>query len=309
MSTACNSSLQMARLSMCPAAAWLDLSSQPLIEHSALHRLGRPLTMVNVGANKGYNVAAFLQLFHARASPAPTNAAWHAALLREPSRVRYACGLCNSCRAPPPRARHHVRVEVHAVELVGSNARTLRRLFRAFGVPGAAHHLALSNFSGISTYAPQSAVGLEHIELGSRGGAARAEQVRVDTLDAFAAKQGLEEIALLSIDAEGQDALVLEGAEGMLSTRRVAIVEFEYVGRGFWRQSHEQRRSLLDVLAKLAGHGYSCFWQANNGRLASVEPGLRFGCRYDFRFRSNLLLERAPPQRLLRVCVEGEQGT
>ncbi|KAL3915947.1 MAG: hypothetical protein SGPRY_007024 [Prymnesium sp.] len=192
--------------------------------------------MVNVGANKVSDEARF----HAGASRVPSSSAWHASLLGGPRRVRYGCGLCNACRSPPPKSRRHVPVVVHAIEMVRVNFEALERLFKAFDVPGIAHHLAISNFSGVAEHARATSVGLEHIELdlvpGSR---TRKQPVRVDTLEHFALEQGIKSIALLSIDAEGQDALVLEGAQRMLWARQIDILEFEFVERGFWRHAGE----------------------------------------------------------------------
>eukprot|EP00326_Haptolina_ericina_P009373 CAMPEP_0181226338 /NCGR_PEP_ID=MMETSP1096-20121128/32203_1 /TAXON_ID=156174 ORGANISM="Chrysochromulina ericina, Strain CCMP281" /NCGR_SAMPLE_ID=MMETSP1096 /ASSEMBLY_ACC=CAM_ASM_000453 /LENGTH=147 /DNA_ID=CAMNT_0023319673 /DNA_START=113 /DNA_END=556 /DNA_ORIENTATION=- len=138
--------------------------------------------MINVGANKGYNVAEFVQRFHAQGSGPSSNAVWHAALLKDSRRVRYGCGMCNACRnARGPRVRHHEAIDVHAIEMVVLNAKALQRLFAEFHVPGTVHHLALSNYSGIATYGSATAVGLEHFEL-DKG---TNNRVRVQTLDRF----------------------------------------------------------------------------------------------------------------------------
>ena len=53
----CNASLAVAKHSGCPSGRWQDAIA-PLLVAS---RTAANLTLVNVGANKGYNVAEFLQ--------------------------------------------------------------------------------------------------------------------------------------------------------------------------------------------------------------------------------------------------------
>jgi hypothetical protein len=97
---------------------------------------------------------------------------------------------------------------------------------------------------------------------------------------------------LLSVDTEGQDALVLEGARTLLASRRVTVLEFEFIGRGFWRLDHPEQRRRKHVLEALEGFGYRCFWQgeqhAAGGRLAHANG--RYWCdAFQFRARSNLV--------------------
>ena len=162
----CNKSVLVAKHSGCPSSRWQDTVA-PIV--TSLAPPGANLTFVNVGANKGYNVAEFLQRYHHRGA-APSSVAWHTELMQagvdQKLRVRYGCGLCNVCKARPPRAKQHLSVSVHAVEMVQANARALRRLFTSFRVPGQVHHLAMSNYTGEARYRSAPAVGLEHYELG-----------------------------------------------------------------------------------------------------------------------------------------------
>jgi hypothetical protein len=319
MADHCNASLRIAKRSGCPSAAWQDAIA-PLLARSHQGNL----TLVNVGANKGYNVAEFLQRFHSpRLQPARklTSTAWHTELLRADAykrgvRVRFGCGLCNACRAPPPRARFNVPVDVHAVEMVRLNAQALRNLFAAFHVPGAVHHLAMSNFSGTATYRAATQVGLEHYELGKDVDKFRSESVPCATLDDFATRQlrprqlvpaeprgggggaargdDGPRIDLLSIDAEGQDALVLEGAAELLRRRAVGVLEFEYIMRGYWRADKgRDQRLLADVLARLETFGYACYWQGESGQLAHASGA--YWCEaFAFRLRANLVCAHRP---------------
>ena len=303
-SSACNASLEVAKRSGCPAGRWQDVIA-PLLASTAK---GRNLTFVNVGANKGYNVAEFMQRFHFQRYIL-TSPAWHEELMKSsPSkgvRVRFGCGLCNACKARPPRAKLHRPVEVHAIEMVRLNANALQRLFGVFKIPGTVHHLAMSNYSGIAEYRQAGAIGLEHFELGKDVTKYKSERVGCLTLDNFASMHlpppkrsflgvASPRIDLLSVDAEGQDALILEGAEELLSKRSVAVLEFEYIMRGYWRYDKgADRRHLGDVLARLEKFGYRCYWQGESGSLAHAS-GPYWCDAFAFRLRSNLVCSHRP---------------
>ena len=319
-SSACCAALAVAKHSGCPAGRWQD-EIAPLLA-AARQETAANLTYLNVGANKGYNVAELLQRYHKRGAGPRNSEAWHRELLKgnpKGMRVKYGCGLCNPCKHPPPSVRYHVPVEVHAIEMVDVNAAALRRLFGAFGVPGTVWHLATSNYSGSANYRAAPYVGLEHYELGK----GTNRQVACSTLDAFAAsrlRQG-QTIDLLSIDVEGQDALVLEGARGLLSSRRVSVLEFEFIARGFWRKDHPEQRRLAPVLESLEAFGYRCFWQgeehAASGRLAPAS-GPHWCDAFQFKGRANLVCSHLPsvlrifdrlsimskPIRLLQTALE-----
>ena len=306
----CNSSILVAKRSGCPSSRWQDAIAPLLVQQHSLAAIGN-LTFVNIGANKGYNVAEFLQRYHHRGGrAAPSSEAWHMELMKAGTeqrlRVRYGCGMCNACHSRPPRAQQHVPVNVHAVEMVKANARVLRRLFSAFRVPGTVHHLAMSNYSGMARYRAAPSIGLEHYELGKDVDKYRSEHVRCATLDEFAmlhlgwargapqlASRQLPLVDLLSVDVEGQDALVLEGATELLRAKAVAVLEFEFIGRGFWRPDHQDQRLLRDVLRKLESHGYHCFWQGESGTLAPAS-GPYWCDTFQFRIRSNLVCSHLP---------------
>ena len=63
----------------------------------------------------------------------------------------------------------------------------------------------------------------------SRAAAAEVprETVHVTTLDAFAVEHGVERIDFLKIDTEGFDLAVLQGAEQLLTSRAISLVQVE----------------------------------------------------------------------------------
>lgn len=93
-----------------------------------------------------------------------------------------------------------------------------------------------------------------HHSLGDIGASATMGTVTVETqtLDAFAASRGIENVALLKIDVEGFEPEVLNGAAALLSEKRIANILFEWSPR-FYRQ----RAIAPDLpLSILRGHGY-----------------------------------------------------
>lgn len=92
----------------------------------------------------------------------------------------------------------------------------------------------------------------------------------------------------MSIDAEGWDALVVEGMARMLRERRVELLEFEYKKSGYWvHNDPAERRSLSTLVASLGSQGYTCFWQVHD-RLLRV-TGQCWSLAYEGAGWSNLL--------------------
>jgi FkbM family methyltransferase len=82
------------------------------------------------------------------------------------------------------------------------------------------------------------------------------------TVDQVLQREGLREIDVLKIDAEGHDLDVLEGAKGALAGRRVALILFEY--NNFWPALREGRNSLQHAADWLHGMGYVCYLEGKN---------------------------------------------
>lgn len=58
----------------------------------------------------------------------------------------------------------------------------------------------------------------------------QTEEIRLDTLDAFCAGQGIDRIHFLKLDVEGHELSALKGAARMLSEGRVDLIQFEFGG-------------------------------------------------------------------------------
>ena len=322
----CARALSIAQRSRCPSSNWKAQSmSRSLLREQ---KGGRPLVYVNVGANKGFAVAEFLQRFHDDGGSAPSNAAWYKAIRAIKPSGMFQCGMCSACKDEPPPIgdRYNVSVRVYAFELLKGNHWLLTKLFERYRVPGVAVNAAVSNYTGTAwaptgvrtgqewssaemgeaakslrstggghaTASVQASGNAAGVTLAGRG-AARARKLRLApvpslTIDGWAASEEVARIDWLSIDAEGWDALILEGAASLLAARRVEILEFEYHSKGMWAATMPltDRRDLKRVLSMLHGHGYTCFWQGDDGQLAQASGGAWCNS-FEWRGHSNLV--------------------
>jgi FkbM family methyltransferase len=131
---------------------------------------------------------------------------------------------------------------------------TFARLSAALGDNGrvSLQQAALSDRSGMSAlnvFGDGAGRNSLHRSLGSA--AAATEEITVITLDEYADRSGLSEIALLKVDTEGHDLAVLRGARKLITDRRIAVIQFEYN----WRWI-EARSYLSDAFSLLGPAGY-----------------------------------------------------
>lgn len=188
------------------------------------------------------------------------------------------------------------RSQVHAFEPHPVTYGRLATRARELGF--AAHNLALGAQPGrLALYDYAGSSGTQHAsvyaDVISRlhdGGEPVAHDIAVDTLDAFAERQGIARIDLLKIDTEGHELQVLNGARGLIASGALDVVHFEFnemnvVSRVFLRDFFDVLpgfrlyRMLPDGLAPLgAYHARRCeiFAYQNivalraDGRLASL---------------------------------------
>jgi len=239
----CNTTLALARASFCPAPDWQRTVAPVLLG------MARSVQLINVGANKGYAVNAFLQQYLPgwrssnrawfdvlRAGNASAwsksgghsfhNGSWHS--------WHPLCGVCAPCVAGdlPPAAtdlmgnESRVAVSVIAAEMMAPTARLLQRVFARLRVPGTVLHVAVSDRKGNASTPSLAAnqAGVEFATVGAAGprparssGMSVVKQTTVDAIleghrGASAAQAGA--YIVLSVDTEGLDALVLRGASG-----------------------------------------------------------------------------------------------
>jgi FkbM family methyltransferase len=76
--------------------------------------------------------------------------------------------------------------------------------------------------------------------------------VRVETIDTYCHKHGIDSISLLKIDAQGYDLHVLKGARRMLDARRIKLYSCEAI----FEKMYEGQATLRDLLAFADQVGY-----------------------------------------------------
>ena len=78
-----------------------------------------------------------------------------------------------------------------------------------------------------------------------------AEEISITTLDSYVMESSIGHLALVKVDTEGHDLAVLRGASGLLASRRISVVQFEYNHRWVFSRSF-----LSDAFELLEPHGY-----------------------------------------------------
>jgi len=239
--------------STCPSSRW-HTNVAPLLASPSM-------VYVTVGANKGFGIADFLQRY---AALPVDNSRWHDLLQRYECR-RLCCGVCRACvEHKPPAVAGTRSVRVEAFEMQHNTSVMLRRVLEAAVPAGAAvratvHESAVSNGSGTVYINPRGKSGVEN-QRASFVRQSRTEPRQSISLDDFFAEHLPEtRVQVLSIDTEGFDGLVLQGAAAALRARRIDVLEFEYLGKGRWQGS------LAQTLSALGDAGYACFWAGNGG--------------------------------------------
>ena len=106
------------------------------------------------------------------------------------------------------------------------------------------HPTALSNESGKAKfYSNGDAAGVN--SLSSVSGPC-TETVVMGTLDEFLQRENIEPVAMIKIDTEGFDSLVLRGAGACLARGAVEVVQFEYNWR--WLLNHACLRDVFELI-------------------------------------------------------------
>ena len=261
-SPACHADpLQIAAYSTCPSGLWHERIA-PLLA-------APDMVMLNIGANKGYNIVEFMQRY-SRTHRNLTHQRWYAKLMRNGCAAQ-CCGVCASCKASRIVQQASARVQLHAFELQPANAALLRKMTAS--LPVTVHSTAVSNVSGVVYTASAVKPGSESVGiLGRTGSADRMRRSGIErpvtTVDSWMRVHGVPRAHFVSIDTEGEDPLVLFGMKDALADKRVDVVEFEYNRK--WKAVLKSPRPLAPVVDWMLQKGYLCFWQGNKGALAQM---------------------------------------
>lgn len=281
---------RMMPVSGCPRVSWEEEVAAAVPRASPQY--------INVGANKGYNAASFLGLWSRHRIG---NKDWHHAILlyartqNVPLRASVACGMCKACNTPLAREHGRRGGHAHLLDLSPSNFGLLSWLVAHFNLSDAVrvHELGASNASGSAMLRADKIVGAEDLSLGAGAkGQHSMKAVPIVRLDDFLSAHGISHPYHISIDAEGWDSLVLEGLQSSLSRRRVALLEFEYSGAGYWSAAHSEARTLERTLSWLDSMSYRCFWQARHALIPATRPCWR--AEFETHSWSNLVCAHEP---------------
>lgn len=304
MAAACHAeALDIGRHSNCPSDLWHDRAA-PLLAASASSRDG--LVMLNIGANKGFNLAEWMQRY---TNADVSNKQWHKLMMNkaEPPCRLQCCGVCLICHRKRSKQVASAKLQLHAFELQPSNEELLRQLVALTGAPVEVHGSAVSNASGVVYTRDSGAPGYESVSAMRSARGSRAIVRNVTTVDAFLAARRIERVGLVSIDTEGWDAFVMRGMEGALRRRAIDAFEFEYTRA--WKP-HLGEHALKEHLAWLDGLGYTCFWQGNRGAVAQANMGCwreEYHARISHRWSNLVCTARADLIAILRATSSNKK--
>ena len=252
--------------SQCPSQIWWERAATSLANQT--------VTFVNVGANKGYNIAALAAQFGVNIRPWE----WYLALLdyrrdvghpfdpKAAGRARNGgggalCGVCRAC-VERPKFISSSGIQLVGIELLPENARWLRYAITKFNLSAQVFNLAAGNETGNAVYVPKdSSIGSESVQVSSTHGTTMLP-VGTIALDDLFQRQRIRHVHFVSIDAEGSDAQVLAGMRHHLRHGKIDAFEFEYSSFA-WRKN--SNATLLSTLEWLESLNYSCWWQGEDG--------------------------------------------
>ena len=285
------------------SSSWSACYSDDYLLRLYLADIGFPIhqnmLFFDVGANKGYTIAAWISLWMPDLRINPQT-------LYEFLKIHLNlsdCGVCQDCRESDfgtLKLRRHMKqtIEVHAFEPQPSTYALLNRTQQWMNLSSVyAHHLALSNETRpiLLTKCP---VGVEFCGLASKSDidSKNFVEVQTTTLDKLVELYKItRQIDLLKIDTEGFDPLVLHGADAILRRHQVRLLLFEYHGVGQWRTT-----SLFQVITDLDEKGYICYQIGRTGLFRLT------GCwssKFETKSWSNVLCLSKHESRL-RVFIE-----
>lgn len=214
--------LRVAAYSTCPSGLWHERIA-PLLA-------APEMVMLNIGANKGYNLLEFAQRY--TSTPANlTHASWYRLLMNHGCQTQ-CCGVCALCRATRMKQQANAKLHLHAFELQHANALMLQRMVNITGLPVSVHSTAVSNISGTVYTASEVKPGSESIGIARRH--ARNVVARpVTTVDAFMAIHGITRAHFVSVDTEGLPARPFMPSPSLIAPLSSAIVQIVSV---LWAQ-------------------------------------------------------------------------
>ena len=311
------------RESACPGHLWW-----PVFVSAAF--TCRPVMIVNIGANKGYSLASFVDFFAPEVGVTPLSISPRV-LAEVPNDWRdFPCGACNDCKVghiPEKWSREctiesgevvpasHFPLELHGIDPILGNIAVCNKgvvaMVEEAGIPNVTvkmhHYAAVGNPNvnsvpfgncppGSETCGVEAKETVGNVKSDFPGRFFDIIEVPAVTVDTLKERSGIDttKIDVLAIDTEGMDAEVLDGAMATFRKEAVKIIEFEYSGLRAWAN-----RSLESVIEQLSEVGYDCFFAQQTSFIRLT------GCweaEYDHKIWSNVICVSRSNTELLAVA-------
>jgi len=233
--------------SACPDQVWMEQFPELMALPEVNGRDDQPVTVLDIGCNKGYTSADFFDILSPRTD---FNAHTLHKAINDVARdhnttYKRSCGACGDCTRDLSKNRvRNVRVNIHCFEPSPATYDMLMNVDKKLSPEGKSggralwfiHNKGLHNKSGLLAWhkACKNAVGDELCTIVSED-TPDAIKVEVTTVDDFSenhlkpsASGGQPLIHMLKIDAEGLDPAVLRGSADVLKKGEAVMVMFEF---------------------------------------------------------------------------------
>lgn len=210
-------------------------------------------TLVDVGANKGYVIAGWLETLLGRSrTPFTPHNLGVSIYTNNDIKEGFTnmCGGCTECADPPadvPEEHRARSVKVYGFEPSIANYRWLSFFYNDSNIVEIVN-AAVSHTPG-TAYFPDGVLGKETGKV-SAVAAPGFVPVKIVSLDMFLADKNVSFIDILSTDAEGFDQDVAKGAESWIKNGRVGVYQFEMY----------RAEDYKTIFERLYEWGYVCFY-------------------------------------------------
>ena len=250
----------ISKATRCPDATWKEL----FFRGPTIQRARRPVIVYDVGCNKAFDALSTLRSL--TLNPQIDLRKWI-------KQTGFKCGMCHQCTNAMAKIKGSPKeVRLFCMEPMPDTYSLLLNASLALGMDKLGLQVANAAFtsradatkrdwkgafpaSGGQFFAGQENIGLGNaLKYRDKCEQCHLKDVPLMVLDDHVRQESVDYVDILSIDTEGNDPLVLEGAMETLR-KGVGYVEFEYSRKGQWSVT-----KLIDVVKKLHLLGFVCYW-------------------------------------------------
>jgi hypothetical protein len=325
--------------SRCPEALWLkdmlDLDYNNIVQSSSSHTTRKRL-QISVGCNTALDAVGMAH--DLSRNPIFNKQSWMDTLLNVTNHNKIKAS-CPSATQQTLRtdASLLIPIEVHCIEPIGSTINAIQESLTRLGLDRHGFHAyqyVVSNTTGVIPF-PRGEFGIESMSTQSCGLCyfphrkrcrrwITCENVPMLTLDAFATQHmqwsnngnnnnnnndgssssntvDSRTVDVLTIDTEGFDWRVLQGARSIVT--RTRYIEFEYHAR--W----DAQEFLKDAVDYLEDLGFVCYFAGRQGRLFKLTDGCWVNELYEVRVWSNVACVHRSESAWLAIMEDYYQKT